>query len=166
MASLQPRVPIPYHKRVERLHRSSAIKLVDIQGYTYTVFGSTGKLYTITTDGGFQCNCIDCKRNKNYCKHIYFIFINVFGFTPDLDRTYTVEELHEFHDSFLKNRISKTARNENEDCPICFECNTSDCFVCNTCENGFHMSCIKTMLQFSNKCPLCRSQLNDVRALK
>ena len=151
-------VPIPYHKRVERLHRSSTIKLVDIQDYTYTVYGSTGKLYTISIKDGFSCNCIDCTRNQNYCKHIYFIFMNVYGFVPDLEKMYTFNELRAFHDIFLKNRTSvKTARNEKEDCPICFECNTSDCFVCQTCDNGFHKSCIKTMLNFSNKCPMCRS---------
>jgi hypothetical protein len=152
-------VPIPYNKKVDRLNRSWSIKLVDIQDYTYTVYGSTGKLYTITTEDGFRCNCIDCKRNKSYCKHIYFIFLNVFGFTPDLNRTYTPGELRAFHDSFLKSRINLKARNEHEDCPICFERNSSECFVCQICENGFHTSCVQTMFKFSTKCPMCRSQL-------
>lgn len=152
-------VLVPRHKKLERLQRSSTIKLVDIQGYTYTVYGSTGKLYTITIGDRFRCNCIDCTRTGGYCKHIYFIFINVYGFIPDIEKVYTVKELRNFHDTFLIHKTNKKARNEQEDCPICFECNTSDCFVCQTCENGFHSSCIKTMLKFSDKCPLCRSNV-------
>jgi hypothetical protein len=153
-------VPLTRDKKVERLKRSVTIKLVNIDGYNYTVYGSTGKVYNINIGNlAFRCNCIDCQRNKNYCKHIYFIFLNVFGFIPDVDREYTMDELKGFHDAFLNKRTTK-ARNEKEDCPICFECNsTSDCFVCRTCENGFHSSCIKTMLQFSDKCPLCRSSV-------
>ena len=161
--------PLTRTKKVERLKRSTTIKLVNIDGYTYTVYGSTGKVYTIKIGNlAFTCNCIDCQRNKNYCKHIYFIFLNVFGFIPDIDRVYTMDELRVFHDAFLNKRTEgdPKARNEKEDCPICFECNTSDCFVCRTCENGFHSSCIKTMLQFSDKCPLCRSSVHSNTSTK
>jgi DNA-binding Xre family transcriptional regulator len=158
-------ISIPYHKKVERLKRSTTIKLVNIDGYTYTVYGSTGKVYTIKIGNlAFLCNCIDCQRNNNYCKHIYFIFLNVFGFIPDIERVYTMDELRSFHNAFLNKRTERDpkARNEQEDCPICFECNiTSDCFVCKTCENGFHSSCIKTMLKFSDKCPLCRTSVQS-----
>jgi DNA-binding Xre family transcriptional regulator len=157
-------LPLTRTKKVERLKRSTTIKLVSIDGYTYTVYGSTGKVYTIKIGNlAFLCNCIDCQRNNNYCKHIYFIFLNVFGFIPDIERVYTMDELRGFHDAFLNKKTEgPKARNEQEDCIICFECNsTSDCFVCRTCENGFHSSCIKTMLQFSDKCPLCRSSVYD-----
>jgi hypothetical protein len=149
-------VPLPMYKRAERLMRSGDIKLVDIQDYTYTVYGSTGKLYKITTDGKFSCNCIDCKRTGQYCKHIYFIFVHVFGFTPELDKEYTLEELHGFHDNFVnRHTCSKQAR--NDECIICFEGDLDNCYVCSTCENGFHRSCIDTMLRFSKKCPMCRT---------
>jgi len=153
------RAPVPYHKRVERFQRASTIKLVDIEGYRYTVLGSTGKLYTISIGEKFSCNCIDCKRTGGYCKHIYFIFTNVYRFTPDLNKTYSMDELKRFHDGFIELKTNKKARNEFEDCPICFECNTGNCYTCDVCENGFHSSCIKTMFQFSNKCPMCRSVL-------
>ena len=157
-------LPLTRTKKVERLKRSTTIKLVSIDGYTYTVYGSTGKVYTIKIGNlAFLCNCIDCQRNNNYCKHIYFIFLNVFGFIPDIERVYTMDELRGFHDAFLNKKTEgPKARTEHEDCIICFECNsTSDCFVCRTCENGFHSSCIKTMLQFSDKCPLCRSSVQS-----
>ena len=158
-------LPLTRTKKVERLKRSTTIKLVSIDGYTYTVYGSTGKVYTIKIGNlAFLCNCIDCQRNNNYCKHIYFIFLNVFGFIPDIERVYTMDELRSFHNNFLNKRIEgdPKARNEQEDCIICFECNnTSDCFVCKICENGFHSSCIKTMLKFSDKCPLCRSSVQS-----
>ena len=146
---------LSYTKKVERLERSikqTNIKLISKGNYIYTVCGNTGSLYTITIDENIVCTCIDCKRNKNYCKHIYFIFLNIYGFTPDINRVYTVEELKTFHD------IRVQARNETDDCPICFEImSPEDCLACLTCKNGCHTDCIKTLLKFNNKCPLCQS---------
>ena len=153
---------LPFHKKYERMQRAAIIKLIDINGYNYTVLGSTGKVYTISiNDTKLNCNCIDCKRTGQYCKHIYFIFNHVYEIREinQLAKDYTIDEIKSLHDTFLthKTQPKKKARNEQEDCPICFECNSGTSFVCGTCENGFHSLCIQTMLQFSNKCPMCRS---------
>ena len=163
MASPSPAPrPLSMFKKTERLKRSvnqTNIKLISKDNYGYVVCGSTGSLYTIMVDdSGINCSCIDCKRNKNYCKHIYFIFLNVYGFIPELDRVYNVEELKTFHDT--KRESTKKARNELEDCPICFECVSTNYFTCSTCENGFHDDCIKTLLKFSTRCPMCRHSIN------
>jgi hypothetical protein len=80
---------------VSRLKRSTKqnIKLGLISESEYTVYGSTGTMYLVKTEPSMNCTCIDYKKNKRYCKHIYFIFLNVYKIVPDLDKVYTETEL-------------------------------------------------------------------------
>ena len=146
---------------ISRLKRSAKqnIKLGSIAEGTYTVYGSTGTEYTVKTEPIMNCTCIDYNKNKRYCKHIYFIFLNVYKIIPELDKCYTPEELKELHTAFYKCKM-ESVRNEDDPCSICFETIHSP-FVCKVCKNGFHQTCINDMFRFSKKsnCPLCRSDI-------
>ena len=149
--------------KVARLKRSKFIRLISINDESYTVYGSTGTIYTIKIEPSMNCTCIDFKKNKNYCKHIYFIFLNIYKIIPQLDKDYSIEELKEFHNKFLESKsIKLEVRNEDDPCSICFEI-IEDPFVCKICRNGFHQCCINDVIKFSKKsnCPLCRGNLNE-----
>ena len=157
---------------VLRLKRSAKqnIKLISIDegilGPFYTVYGSTGTMYKIQCHPSMNWTCIDFKKNQRYCKHIYFIFLNVYKTIPKLDKDYNLEELKELHSNFLKTPDVEV-RDSEEPCSICFE-ELVNCFVCNVCKHGFHKKCIDEMIRFSKKsnCPLCRSDLTvDVNEL-
>jgi hypothetical protein len=132
------------NKRVERLrrsiHPSQGIRLLERNDSLYKVYGSTGKVYNIHLNQespGIICNCIDCKMNKGFCKHIYFIFVNVFKIIPDLDHEYTYTELKE-----LDNKPCLESKPRNDECCICFACLSESIFTCSLCRNGFHNNCI------------------------
>jgi len=155
-------------QQIIRLKRSvnakQNIKLMSIDegrsGPLYKVLGSTGTIYTISFSPSMNCTCIDFKKNKRYCKHIYFIFLNVYKMIPSLDKSYSIDDLKE--NIFLETGKA-IVRDPLEPCSICFECNDINCIVCKTCKNGFHQSCINEMAKFTRKtnCPLCRSNLNE-----
>ncbi len=44
----------------------------------------------------------------------------------------------------------------NEECSICLELINSNNMIITYCNHIFHDSCIKQMLYYNNKCPLCR----------
>jgi hypothetical protein len=44
----------------------------------------------------------------------------------------------------------------NEECSICLEPINSNNMIITYCNHTFHDSCIKQMLYYNNKCPLCR----------
>ncbi len=127
----------------DRIKRSTAIKLIEINEDNFKVYGSTGKIYTITkTEPDLQCNCIDYKKNKRYCKHIYFILLNVYKST---------------------NRLEEPLQPRNEECSICFE-QLDKPIVCKTCKHGFHNLCIHEMEKVSKKsnCPMCRTDFFNI----
>jgi hypothetical protein len=152
---------------VSRLKRSAKqnIKLASMNegthGPFYTVYGSTGTMYKIECHPKMNCTCIDFKKNNRYCKHIYFIFLNVYKTIPKLDKNYNLGELKELHTNFFSHP-SVEIREPNEPCSICFDEIVSP-FVCKVCKHGFHKQCINEMSRFSGKsnCPLCRSNLNE-----
>ena len=154
-------------QQIVRLKRSAKnnIKLISMdegpEGPLYKVFGTTGTIYTINCSPNMNCTCIDYKKNKRYCKHIYFIFLNVYKTIPSLDKCYHVDELKELHTNFF-NQTSVDVRDPLEPCSICFECIDTPT-VCKVCKNGFHQSCINEMTKFTGKtnCPLCRSNLSE-----
>ena len=147
------RLPV---QSVQRIKRTNQIKLITIGDTFYEVYGSTGKIYTISMCEGLKCNCIDFKKNKGYCKHIYFIFLRLYKFIPE--KMYTSEECQEFH-----KRINTDEVPRNEECSICFE-DLKNIFLCKTCKHGFHNSCIHEMMKVSKKncCPMCRTDLFNV----
>jgi len=153
-------------QQIVRLKRSakSNIKLISMdegpEGPLYKVFGTTGTIYTINPSPVMNCTCIDFKKNKRYCKHIYFIFLNVYKTIPSLDKCYHIDELKKLHTNFFNKSVD--VRDPLEPCSICFESNDSPT-VCKVCRNGFHQSCINEMTKFTRKtnCPLCRSDLNE-----
>ena len=53
--------------KVVRLKRSikQNIRLISINNLSYTVYGSTGTIYTIKIEPSMNCNCIVFKKNKN-----------------------------------------------------------------------------------------------------
>ena len=146
---------------VSRIKRSvkHPLKLISVEENNYNIYGSTGNIYTIKTEPSMSCTCIDYNKNKRYCKHIYFIFLNIYKTIPQLDKCYTTEELKELHNTFFEKKPETCARNDN--CCICFEELDGDNSICGTCKNGFHKKCIHEMIKFSKKsnCPLCRSNL-------
>jgi hypothetical protein len=46
--------------------------------------------------------------------------------------------------------------NNNEECSICLEPMDKNTIVITYCNHTFHDDCIKKMLDYNNKCPLCR----------
>ena len=143
---------------VQRLKRTNQIKLISIENDSYKVYGSTGKIYTIGINPVVNCNCIDFKKNKRFCKHIYFIFLKLYKFIPD--REYTSEECKEFHETIFAKECDQP---RNDECCICFEELTAS-IVCQTCKHGFHNACIHEMMKISKKnfCPMCRTDLFNV----
>jgi hypothetical protein len=148
------------NKSIDRIKRSvrQNIKIIENDKNKYTICGNTGSLYTVNVcDPKITCTCMDYKLRKNYCKHIYFIFVNVFKIVPDISKEYTIDELVKLHESFIDHVIDSP---RNDECCICFEPLTKP-VVCGTCSNGFHQTCINSMVQVSKKhnCPLCRSSM-------
>jgi len=156
--------PLPKQQdfnKLSRLKRSiiGNLKLIDrLENNTYTVYGSTGKVYTIKTQPSMCCTCFDFTTRKSYCKHIYFILTNVYKIVPELGKIYTSAELQEF----LNKEIVFTER--NTECSICFEELHKNKQICKTCNYAFHSGCINSMIRISKKtnCPMCRCSMDSL----
>ena len=148
------------NNKMDRLKRSATqnIRLLSIHDDSYKIYGTTGREYNIKIEEpSMTCTCVDFKMKQKYCKHIYFIFLNIYKIIPQLGTCYSIEELKAFHRTFFE---KSKVRDDDEPCSICFE-EIQTPLVCEKCKNGFHQQCINEMIKFSgnSKCPLCRSHL-------
>jgi hypothetical protein len=57
---------------------------------------------------------------------------------------------------FIKKLYFNKVNNNNEECSICLEPMDKNTIVITYCNHTFHDDCIKKMLDYNNKCPLCR----------
>jgi len=57
---------------------------------------------------------------------------------------------------FIKKMDFNKVNNNNEECSICLEPMDKNTIVITYCNHTFHDDCIKKMLDYNNKCPLCR----------
>jgi|UniRef100_A0A6C0LFA7 hypothetical protein len=57
---------------------------------------------------------------------------------------------------FIKKLDFNKVNNNNEECSICLEPMDKNTIVITYCNHTFHDDCIKKMLDYNNKCPLCR----------
>jgi hypothetical protein len=169
-------------KKTERLKRSinqKDMKVIDINNsiekttLEYKVLGNSGSFYNIKIplNGEINCQCIDQRKTKSFCKHIFLIYVKIFKIIPDIDNLSlfinkeTYDNLLIKHNEFINKSLIKkeetseniNIRNEDDDCSICFcEIDKCDIYACHECKNGFHLSCINQMMKYNNKCPLCR----------
>ena len=110
----------------DRIKRSSAIKLMEVAEDYFKVYGSTGKIYTITKTEPETCDCFDYTKNKKPCKHIYFILrLNLEPRNEecsicfdDLDNLPFVcrQCKHGFHQNCIS-EMEKISKKKN--CPMC-----------------------------------------------
>ena len=162
-------------KKIDRLKRAvneKSMKVIDTSvtdtKLTYKVLGNRGVCYDVTfeCDKYTKCKCIDQCKSKSYCKHIYLIYVKIFNIIPSGDSLLVTQEifndLTECHSAFTNRApVDVELRNEDDDCSICFEpIQQTGAYCCRLCKNGFHTECIHQMLKFSNRCPLCRSDIN------
>jgi hypothetical protein len=61
--------------KVERIFLLSANRQTD--HWDFTVEGTKGSSYFVTTSQTVKCTCMDFKMKKKPCKHIYFIVTQV-----------------------------------------------------------------------------------------
>jgi hypothetical protein len=110
----------------DRIKRSSTIKLMEVAEDYFKVYGSTGKIYTITKTEPETCDCFDYTKNKKPCKHIYFILrLNLEPRNEecsicfdDLDNLPFVcrQCKHGFHQNCIS-EMEKISKKKN--CPMC-----------------------------------------------
>ncbi len=175
------------NKKIERLKRAideKNMKVIEINNSTnnllsYKVLGNRGVSYNVKLElnKNISCACIDQKKTKSFCKHIYLIYVKILNILPTTDLSTFIDEntfndLLTKHNAFInkRNNIVRpevVLRNSDEDeCSICFDVysnnpNNPDTYCCKTCRNGFHMLCIHEMIKYSaSKCPLCRTDIN------
>jgi hypothetical protein len=163
-------------KKIDRLKRAvneKSMKVIDTSvtesKLTYIVLGNRGVCYDVVFECGkdTKCKCIDQCKTKSFCKHIYLIYVKIFNNIPSGDSLSVTPEIFEtltgYHSAFI-NRVPLDikVRNESDDCSICFDPVDTQLgiYCCRVCKNGFHSECIHQMLKFSNRCPLCRTDIN------
>jgi hypothetical protein len=142
--------------------------------------------YTIVFNkilGKFKCNCKDyvyrCEKENLLCKHITHLVCKVFCiFDPHFFNTTSLNTsqirfvLDCLGSTYLwKNRYfsikdvneefnkSDKPFDENEKCPICYDCLESAHSVvsCSDCHNYVHKECMKIWLEECYTCVYCRS---------
>jgi len=169
------------YKKIQRLKRAIDEKSMKVINYNYIddnvliykVLGNRGVYYEveIPKNDDISCECIDQKKTKSFCKHIYLIYVKVFNILPSTDlSTFITEDYFDnlviSHNNFLnkKNTNKKEIKLRNEDddeCSICFDnYSKQETYGCKKCRNGFHMKCIKEMMTFSKLCPMCRCDID------
>ena len=173
-------------KKIERLKRAideKNMKVIDLSSdnnlLSYKVLGNRGVHYKVKLElnKNISCACIDQKKNKSFCKHIYLIYVKILNIlpTPDLSTHIDQDIFNDIvnrHNNFINkrnnliNQPNIILRNsEDEECSICFEIYSNkpdnpDTYCCKTCRNGFHMICINEMIKYSSsKCPMCRTNI-------
>lgn len=153
-------------------------------GFHLKITGSTLNIYTIIVENfKFYCDCPDnqfCSKNNLYCKHICFVIyfignindINIFinkvltssqydnivsrlkvncSDDPNIINSYLIQK-------FKKVNSNITARNLEDDCPICFlSLKQNENETCYNCLNAIHKDCNKRWIEYNTTCVFCRN---------
>ena len=151
----------------------------------FDVMGTTGNVYNLNIKNKkIICDCPDYKKNKNTCKHIFYILCKVFKKTykevienkyskKDLEKkletlsigkNYANIKLLEKYEKLKENGKKEVNQKEiSEDCPICFD-KLDNIFEITYCKYGcgksFHVECINKWLLKNNSCVYCREEIN------
>lgn len=132
---------------------------------TFVVCGTSDD-YTIKfKDDKFSCTCMDHRRRRTFCKHIYLVYMKVLHIVPDVNQTdnrVPTELVREAYASFKTRQSSSPEMREAAECPICFDALAeSTNYVCRVCRNGFHQSCIDEVVNRGHydNCPMCRADI-------
>lgn len=117
---------------------------------TFIVRGTTKNIYSVTITNKPKCTCPDHVKNRNRCKHIYFVLLRImrinnedeieytneelimmFDNMPDILRTVIIDpELKKKYDLLKENnkllldpnKKNKVAKKDTEDmCPVCMD---------------------------------------------
>lgn len=178
------------YKSLSRYNRAFTHRLflVSTQIYddkiTFDLMGSTGNIYILNIKNNIMdCNCPDHSKNKNICKHTFYILCKVFKktYTNVLKNKYSQKELETIlettpiGDNYANIKLVKKyekLKDENnevkqkeitEDCPICFD-KLDNIFEITYCKYGcgksFHIDCIDKWLSKNNSCVYCRTEIN------
>jgi len=152
---------------------------------TFDIMGTTGNVYNLyIKNKKIICNCPDHNKNKNICKHIYYILCKVFKKTYkeviekkyskiDLEKkletlsigkNYANIKLLEKYDKLKDIKKEEVNQKEiTENCPICFD-KLDNMFEITYCKYGcgksFHIECINKWLLKNNSCVYCREEIN------
>lgn len=156
---------------VQRLRRAVEETQMKVLSYTddlsFVVCGNSDD-YTIQFRGDkFSCTCMDHRRRRTFCKHVYLVYMKVLHIVPDVNQTdncVLTEIIREAYLSFKTRQLSSSSSpdmRESAECPICFDALAeSTNYVCRTCRNGFHQSCIDKVLDRGHhNCPMCRAEI-------
>lgn len=134
---------------------------------TFHVCGTTDE-YTIKfKDDKFSCTCMDHRRRRTFCKHVYLVYMKVLHIVPDVNQTdnrVPTELIREAYASFKTRQSSSSSPEMREaaECPICFDALAESVnYVCRVCRNGFHQSCIDEVVNRGGRhdCPMCRAEI-------
>jgi len=143
----------------------------NLESKKFTVLGSTGSVYTVTINSTPTCTCMDFKRRRQRCKHIYFILIRVMKvlkenediqvFTKEqvtqmftnmqeiAKSVYISDDLRKMYNIMSQQNVieNKTVPMKNEEfCPICLDyidCGEPIDYCKYACGNPVHTGCFK-----------------------
>ena len=132
----------------------------DETGSRFEVQGSTLKNYfvEINKEKKPSCTCMDYQNRNRMCKHIIYCLIDHFQLA-----TFQLEELENCNAEWGLSTVNKCHTYSGDACPVCFETVSSSQWVCKTCNNNFHFSCISDWFTILRRqklpltCPMCRS---------
>lgn len=138
------------------------IKFVDREGGAelFEVLGTTGNVYKvlIKRETRSTCTCQDFKNRGKMCKHIFCVLMKHYS----LNIT-QISDLEKNPHLGLNDVPSSTSLRSDEcECSICFQNIDTIEWVCERCQNHFHLDCVSEWFCILNKqnmppsCPLCR----------
>jgi hypothetical protein len=153
-------------QRLRRAVQETHMKVLShTDDLTFVVCGSTLNDYTIKfKDDKFSCDCMDHRRRRTFCKHVYLVYMKVLHIVPDVNQTdnrVPTELIREAYASFKTRQTSSPEMREAVECPICFDALAESVnYVCRVCQNGFHQSCIdEVVTRGRHDCPMCRAEI-------
>src|SRR5574343_1330766 len=92
--------------------KKEPVKIPDSsKSLVFTVFGSSGTIYTVSFSNKNQCTCPDYYIRKKVCKHINKVSLKVFQMIPE--ETYTEEHQHKLLNAF-RAFLEKTQNKSSE----------------------------------------------------
>jgi hypothetical protein len=154
-------------QRLRRAVEETRMKVLShTDDLTFTVCGSTFNDYTIKfKDDTFSCTCMDHRRRRTFCKHIYLVYMKVLHIVPDVNQTDNRVSTGLIREAYASFRTRQTIigpdMRESDECPICFDpLAESTNYVCRVCRNGFHQLCMDELMSRGHRvCPMCRAEI-------
>ncbi len=156
---------------VQRLRRAVHETQMKVLSHTddlsFVVCGTSDD-YTIQfKNDKFSCSCMDHRRRRTFCKHVYLVYIKVLQLVPDVNQTDNRVPTELIREAYAAFRTRQTTQQQPEmresaECPICFDpLAASVNYVCRTCRNGFHQECIDHVANRGHSnCPMCRAAIS------